>query len=120
MSGHAADAFEPILGTVTPESMTVIILMGLRNRARIAATLIDRGWPPGTPAAIVLAASTPQMHLWTGRLDELATAPLDAPARAPGTIVVGEVANLSTLVGGTQAPVRTADAVALPRARRST
>ena len=120
VSGHAAEAFEPILGAVTPESMTVIILMGLRNRARIAATLLERGWRADTPAAVVLAASTPRMRLWTGRLEQLGTADLDAPPSAPGTIVVGEVVNLSTLVGGTQVPARTVDAVALPRARRST
>ncbi|MCY4636709.1 MAG: uroporphyrinogen-III C-methyltransferase [Acidobacteria bacterium] len=110
VSGHAAGAFEPILGAVVPGSMTVIVLMGLRNRERIAATLLDRGWDPRTPAAVALAASTPRMHLWTGLLGELGTARLEAPADAPGTIVVGEVANLSALIGGTRTPARTADA----------
>lgn len=112
ISGHAPTAFEPILAAVTPGSMTVIVLMGLRNRDRVADTLLERGWPAQTPAAVVLAASTPRMRIWTGRLDELGTAPLDIPAGAPGTIVVGEVASLSTLVGGTASPARTADAVA--------
>lgn len=112
VSGHAAAAFEPILDAVEPGSMTVIVLMGLRNRGRIAATLLQRGWPPHTPAAIVLAASTPRMRVWSGRLDELGIAPVDVSDGAPGTIVVGDVANLGTLVGGTRAPVATADAVA--------
>ena len=118
VSGHAAEAFEPILGAVAPGSMTVIVLMGLRNRARIAGTLRDRGWRANTPAAIVLAASTPRMRLWTGRLDALGGAPLDAldaPAGAPGTIVVGDVASLGALIGGAAAPARTADAIALAR-----
>ena len=115
VSGHAPTAFEPILGAVAPGSMTVIVLMGLRNRERVAATLLDRGWRPHTPAAIVLAASTPRMRLWTGRLDELGAAPVEVTAGAPGTIVVGDVANLSALVGGTQSPTHTADAVALQR-----
>ena len=114
VSGHAAAAFEPILDAVEPGSMTVIVLMGLRNRGHIAATLLQRGWPPHTPAAIVLAASTPRMRVWSGRLDELGIAPVDVSDGAPGTIVVGDVANLSTLVGGTRAPVVTADAVASP------
>ena len=114
VSGHAAAAFEPILGAIEPGSMTVIVLMGLRNRGRIAAALGERGWPPHTPAAIVLAASTPRMRVWSGRLDELGIAPVDVSDGAPGTIVVGDVANLSTLVGGTRAPVVTADAVASP------
>ena len=115
VSGHAAEAFEPILGAVAPGSLTVIVLMGLRNRERIAATLLERGWRAHTPAAVVLAASMPRMTFWKGRLDELGTAPLDAPAGAPGTIVVGEVANLSALAGGIQTPARTAAAGALPR-----
>ena len=112
VSGHAPAAFEPILAAVTPGSMTVIVLMGLRNRGRIADTLLERGWPAHTPAAVVLAASTPRMRIWTGRLDELGTAPLDIPAGAPGTIVAGEVASLNTLVGGTASPARTAAAAA--------
>ena len=118
VSGHAAEAFEPILGAVAPGSMTVIVLMGLRNRARIAGTLRNRGWRANTPAAVVLAASTPRMRLWTGRLDELGGAPLDAldaPAGAPGTIVVGDVASLGALIGGAAAPARTQDAIALAR-----
>ncbi len=112
VSGHAPAAFEPLLAAVTPGSMTVIVLMGLRNRGRIADTLLERGWPAHTPAAVVLAASTPRMRIWTGRLDELGTAPLDIPAGAPGTIVAGEVASLNTLVGGTASPARTAAAAA--------
>ena len=111
VSGHAAEAFEPILGAVAPGSMTVIVLMGLRNRGRLAETLLGRGWNAHTPAAVVLAASTPRMRLWNGRLDELGTARLDIPDGAPGTIVVGDVANLSARVGGTGTPVRTAYAV---------
>ena len=115
VSGHAVEAFEPILGGVAPGSLTVIVLMGLRNRGRIAATLLGRGWRASTPAAIVLAASTPRMRFWTGRLDELETARLDIPDGAPGTLVVGDVANLSALVGGTETPARTADGLAPAR-----
>ena len=115
VSGHDATAFEPLLGAVAPGSLTVIVLMGLRNRDRVAATLLERGWRPHTPAAIVLAAATPRMRLWTGRLDELGTAPVDAAAGAPGTILVGEVATLGTLVSGARAPTHTAEAIALQR-----
>ena len=100
VSGHAPEAYEPILAAVAPGSMTVIVLMGLRRRAAIARTLLDRGWPAGTPAAVVLSASNPDMRVWTGRLDALAGARLAAeswPAGgAPGTIVVGEVAALQS------------------------
>lgn len=100
VSGHAPEAYEPILAGLAPASMTVIILMGLRRRAAIAATLLDRGWRAATPVAVVMSASSPDMRVWTGRLDTLADARLEADgwpaAGAPGTIVVGEVVNLRT------------------------
>ena len=98
LSGHAPEAYEPILSAVAPGSMTVIVLMGLRRRAAIARSLLDHGWRAGTPAAVVLSASNPDMQVWTGRLDALADPCLGAdgwpPDGAPGTIVVGEVAGL--------------------------
>ncbi len=107
VSGHAPDAYEPILRAVAPESMTVVVLMGLRNRARIARTLLDAGWRATTPAAVVVAAATPDMAAWSGRLDALADERWELPGErhgtgpershrpsAPGTIVVGEVARL--------------------------
>lgn len=118
VSGHAAEAFEPILSAVEPSSMTVIVLMGLRNRGRIAAVLLERGWRPHTPVAVVLAASTPRMRVWAGRLDELEAASVDAPDGAPGTIVVGEVANLSTRIRGAWAPGVSPAAVGQPAGTR--
>ena len=98
VSGHLPEAYEPIISAVAPGSMTIIVLMGLRRRAAIARSLISRGWRAGTPAAVVISASNPDMRVWTGRLDALGGAlPEDGgwPAGgAPGTIVVGEVARL--------------------------
>jgi hypothetical protein len=42
-------------GRAAPGSVTVVVLMGLGARGRIAARLIARGWDPATPAAIVAA-----------------------------------------------------------------
>ena len=115
VSGHAPVAYTPVLEAVTPGSMTVIVLMGLGNRGQIARALIARGWRGSTPTAIVLAASTPHMKLWTGRLDQLGRAAIGAAVDTPGTIVVGEVAGLGALVGEAGTPTRTADAIALQR-----
>ena len=112
VSGHAPDAYEPILRGVAPESMTLVVLMGLRHRERIARMLLDVGWRPGTPAAVVLGAATPGMATWRGRLGALADERFELPGEAcgmspergsepsaPGTIVVGEVARLRLLSG---------------------
>ena len=98
VSGHAPEAYEPLLSAVAPGSMTIVVLMGLRRRAAIARTLLQRGWRPGTPAAIVVSASNPDMQVWTGSLGGLAAVRDESAAwmdaGAPGTIVVGAVAGL--------------------------
>ncbi len=115
VSGHAAEVFEPILGALAPGSMTVVVLMGLRQRRRIAATLLGHGWAADTPTAIVLAASTPQMQLWTGCLTDLAEfdAASVAVGNTPATIVIGEVTRLSAVIGDAAHLTQTVDAIAL-------
>jgi uroporphyrin-III C-methyltransferase/precorrin-2 dehydrogenase/sirohydrochlorin ferrochelatase len=99
VSGHDEQAYEPILRSLLPDSLTVVVLMGLRTRDRLAAKLIEGGWAPATPAAIVLGASTPSHHAWIGTLDTLATAPLPAEAAdLPGTIVIGRVVSLASIL----------------------
>src|SRR4030095_15658420 len=58
VSGHAEAAYRPVLESVAPGSLTLVILMGLASRAAIARVLISRGWPAATPAALCLAAGT--------------------------------------------------------------
>ncbi len=122
VSGHAPEAFEPVLAGVGPGSMTVVVLMGLRNRRRIAQTLLDGGWRKETPAAVVFGAATDRMATWVGTLDALAdseselvsdswcrperrdAAPVPAGAggaavnEAPGTIIVGAVVGLRAVI----------------------
>jgi uroporphyrin-III C-methyltransferase / precorrin-2 dehydrogenase / sirohydrochlorin ferrochelatase len=94
VSGHAEEAFGPALDSIAPRSLTVIVLMALSSRARIAERLCARGWPFDTPAAVLLAASTPSAYTWRGTLGELGNAALP-PGDLPGTIVVGEVVGLA-------------------------
>src|SRR5207248_8241955 len=76
VSGHAESAYLPVLGSLAPQAATVVVLMGLATRARLAALLLARGWAGSTPAAIVLAAATPQSHKWRCSLADLGNAPL--------------------------------------------
>ena len=92
ISGHAESAYRPVLDSVAPGSLTVVVLMGLASRAAIAKLLMSRGWSAATPAAICLAAATDRAFTWIGTLDALGTAPLpDEHPDAPGTIVIGAV-----------------------------
>lgn len=96
VSGHGEASYGPILDGLSPGSLSVVVLMGLGERGRIAARLMARGWTAQTPAAMVLGASSAEAVTWRGRLLELGEAPLP-PERAhlPGTIVIGAVAALS-------------------------
>ncbi len=113
VSGHAEAAFGPILDTAAPQSVTIVVLMGLAQRRQIAARLLERGWRSGTRAAVVLAAGTRAMRTWSGRLDELGAAPLDLSGRPPGTIVVGDVVGLRSLTTAAEPPGLTAPAAAV-------
>jgi uroporphyrin-III C-methyltransferase/precorrin-2 dehydrogenase/sirohydrochlorin ferrochelatase len=105
MSGHAASAYGPALDSIAPGSQTLVVLMGLRTRAEIAARLIARGWGAETPAAMVLGASHDGSVRWLGTLGTLADADLASPGLAgarggelAGTIVVGAVVSLATTI----------------------
>ena len=67
---------------------TLVVLMGIERRDRIAARLIAAGHEPSTPVAVVMDATTPAQRVWTGRLDTLA----DADVESPAVIVIGAVA----------------------------
>lgn len=94
VSGHTEEAFLPVLTTLRPGSSTLVILMGIATRRRIAEVLLQAGWDPATPAAALYAASTPEAHAWTGTLAGLPSSePRDRDA--PGTLVVGRVVALA-------------------------
>ena len=111
VSGHAESSFGPLLDSVAPGTATIVVLMGLASRGTLAGRLMKRGWRPETPAAVVLAAGTPAMRSWSGRLDELGHTSVDA-GDAPGTIVIGDVVGLRSLTMGTRTDELTASAIA--------
>jgi uroporphyrin-III C-methyltransferase/precorrin-2 dehydrogenase/sirohydrochlorin ferrochelatase len=103
VSGHDESSFRPILGSLDPGSLTVIVLMGLAHRGPVATCLIERGWSPETAAAVVFAASTPRARTWVGTLGTLGTAPDATDIDAPGTIVIGDVVTLHTALASNAA-----------------
>ena len=68
VSGHSPDAYVPVLDSIEPGAVTLVILMGVAGRQAIAAALLARGWPPSMPAALLLAASRDDTATWTGTL----------------------------------------------------
>lgn len=97
ISGHAVEAWLPLVDALPPAAATVVVLMGLGQRTAIAERLLARGWRRDTPAAIVVSASRPNQQVWTGTLDTLCK-DIDAIGDRrdqPGVIVVGDVVALA-------------------------
>lgn len=94
ISGHSPESYRALLEGTAPNSVTLVVLMGLANRRPLTELLLERGWQPETPAALLLAASTARAANWVSRLDEIAEIPLP-PSDAPGTLVIGEVVSLA-------------------------
>jgi uroporphyrin-III C-methyltransferase/precorrin-2 dehydrogenase/sirohydrochlorin ferrochelatase len=92
VSGHAEEAYGPVLRSLAPGSATLVILMGVATRAATSALLVSRGWPAKTPAAILFSASRPDAFAWRGTLDGIASAPR---SEAPGIIVIGATVALA-------------------------
>jgi uroporphyrin-III C-methyltransferase/precorrin-2 dehydrogenase/sirohydrochlorin ferrochelatase len=95
ISGHAPSAFLPALQSLAPGALTLVVLMGLANRARIGEALLARGWPPATPAAIVAGVSTAAEWTWRGVLGALAEAPVPQGSEAPAILCVGEAVGVA-------------------------
>jgi uroporphyrin-III C-methyltransferase/precorrin-2 dehydrogenase/sirohydrochlorin ferrochelatase len=100
VSGHAEDAYRPILEGITPGCATLVVLMGLGRVQAIAELLIERGWAAGTPAAVLLGASTPDQAAFTGTLEDLRAGAEIGRTSQPGTVVIGEVVRLRAVLGG--------------------
>ena len=96
LAGHTSEAVDNTLRSVRPNTVSMVILMGVGARADLAARLMAHGWSADTPAAIVCAASTPDAWTWTGALAQLgAAAP---PAGLAGVLVIGEVVRVSEVL----------------------
>jgi uroporphyrin-III C-methyltransferase len=93
LTGSDPHSIDRVLGSIAPAALTVVVLMGIGARQRIATQLLAGGWSAATPAAIVLGASTPAMWTWRGSLSELGAVD-PGLSDAPGTIVIGDVASL--------------------------
>jgi uroporphyrin-III C-methyltransferase len=107
VSGHDEVAWRPIVEGLPPAASTLVVLMGLGSRGRIAAALLARGWAGRTPCAVLLAASTPNAFTWTGTLQQLGEAVMpEELADAPGTLVVGEVVSVGAILAAAEEPSR--------------
>lgn len=104
VSGHAPETFETLLHGIPPAAATVVVLMGIKTRAHIAAFLLGRGWSPDTPAAIVSNASRRDQRVWRGTLRALSRHRHRAAHPAPGVIVIGDVVRVGDTIAAALRP----------------
>jgi len=91
VSGHAEEAYGPILQSLEPQCVTVVVMMGLAQIDAVASLLIDRGWSARTPAAVLLGAATSSSEVWTLTLGDLRRGVELEDASVAGTVVIGDV-----------------------------
>jgi uroporphyrin-III C-methyltransferase len=104
VSGHAKEAYAPVLQSLEPGSATVVILMGLASRAATTGLMLRRGWPATTPAAICLSASRSSSLTWRGSLAKLGACDLpDLQPDSPGLLVVGATVSVAGWLAALQA-----------------
>lgn len=95
VSGHDEELFARVIGELTPNSVTVVVMMGLGRRAALAARLLERGWPSSTPAALVAEASLPGQQVWRGTIGDIAEGQALIEGDGPATLVIGDTAGLA-------------------------
>lgn len=102
IAGHAGETFDAALNAVRPNSITLVVMMGMAVRDVIAHRLQTHGWAADSRAALVCGAATPAEWTWTGRLQDVGSA--TPPDGVPGVLVVGEVVQireaLEAAIGG--------------------
>jgi uroporphyrin-III C-methyltransferase/precorrin-2 dehydrogenase/sirohydrochlorin ferrochelatase len=115
LAGHTSEAVDNTLRSVRPNTVSMVILMGVGARADLASRLMAHGWSGETPAAIVCAASMPDAWTWTGALAQLGTA--TPPAGLAGVLVIGEVVRVREVLGTVFRPEQDGNEVSYGRNR---
>jgi uroporphyrin-III C-methyltransferase/precorrin-2 dehydrogenase/sirohydrochlorin ferrochelatase len=73
---------------------TLVLLMALDQLAAVAAELVKRGRPAGTPVAVIRNATLPDQQVLVATLDTVASQVAEAGLRPPAVVVVGDVVAL--------------------------
>ncbi len=88
-TGHADPDFD--WAALARTGQPIVIYMAMRNIQHIAEALMQGGLAPETPAAVIVAATTPEQRIIISRLDRLARDVQEIGVSLPGLIAIGEI-----------------------------
>jgi uroporphyrinogen III methyltransferase/synthase len=94
ITGHkASDRGEPKISwdKLATGADTLVILMGMRNLARIVDELIKHGRSPSTPVAVITQGTTSRQRCLVGTLQDIVDKVGKENLQPPSVMVVGEV-----------------------------
>ena len=91
MTGHTKDGQVPELEGVKGSDQTLVVYMGLTNARLLSGALIDKGFAPSTPVAIIENASLENERVFYGTLRSLSDLIAAQNIQSPALIVVGDV-----------------------------
>lgn len=90
-AGHSADEDHFDWATLARIGQPIVLYMASRNIATIAAELMRGGLKPGTPAAIVVAATMPEQRVVVSTLDRVAEDAERHRLGLPLIVVIGDI-----------------------------
>lgn len=73
---------------------TLIFLMGVEHFAELVQKLVEKGWPPKTPIALIRWGTTSRQEVLCGTLQEIVQKKEQHSFSPPAVMVVGEVVKL--------------------------
>lgn len=97
ITGHkASDRGEPRISwdKLATGADTLVILMGMRNLAKIVDQLIKYGRSPSTPVAVITQGTTSRQRCLVGTLQDIVDKVGKENLQPPSVIVVGDVVQL--------------------------
>ena len=92
-AGHGAEEdfdWAPLARTGQP----IVLYMVMHNLERIVAAMLEAGLATGTPAAVIISASTPKQRVLVSTLENLADDARAQKLEPPAIVVIGEVVKL--------------------------
>lgn len=96
-TGYGQNGIHVSLPAYSRES-TVVLLMAVGRIREITAEMQSIGYPPSTAVSIIECATTPQQRILRGKLVDIGDIAVVEHAKAPATIIVGEVNNVLSIL----------------------